>query len=310
MRPDALETGGLQKLLLLKTLPELEGLDDGAARVVAARAREAWFEPGQVLIEQGEAFTRTFILSEGEVRIESEGAVIGRVGRKGSIGFLGMLAGFQARRRVVAERATRALVLDQDALSEITEESFSLHEHLLQALAERGIQTYLELDQDFTAPSRPTPRPVWLPQDRELDLVERILAIRRVHAFEHSSIESVARYAGLLQPVTWEPGQVLWEEGGVQQAYLQLVEGEVVCTRAEGRSVMRFGPPSLPGLFGVVSGRPTHWYTCRAETRVRGLRVEYEVLLDLLEDDSTLAANFVALMARRIIHFLEAKARR
>ena len=60
----------------------------------------------------------------------------------------------------------------------------------------------------------------------------------------------------------------------------------------------------MPGLFGVLAGLEHRWHTATAETDVVALRVDREVILNLLEDDFEMAARCLTLSARRLIRFL------
>jgi len=296
----------LERMLVLRALPAFAGLDDQGLATVAQHCSERIVASGEVLLGQGELMSRTFVVVDGRVRVELDGHVVARSDRRIGVGILGMLAGTDSERSVVADARARLLVLERERLFDVMEEEFGILAHVLRVLAKEIIATYMKLGRDYAAPERPRPTPPHLKvQGRELDLVERILAVRQVPAFGRSSLDSVARYAKLLGERRIAAGDVLWREGEPCHTYLHVVAGVVECSREGSGSVLTYGAPAMPGLFGVLGGREHRWYTATAKTDVVALRVDREVILDMLEDDFEMAARCLTLSARRLIRFLE-----
>ena len=296
----------LERMLALRALPAFAGLDEPGLAAVARHCSERIAAPGEVLLGEGQSMSRTFVVVDGRVRVEADGRVVARADRRIGVGILGMLAGAASERVVIADARTRLLVIERERLFDLMEEDFAILAHVLRVLAREIIATYVKLDIDYAAPERPRRTPGNLDlRGRELDLVERMLAVRQVPAFGRSSLDSVARYAKLLEERRLPAGAVLWREGEPCFTYLHIVSGAVGCTREGSGAVLRYGPPAMPGLWGVLSGREHRWYTATAETEVVALRVDREVILDLLEDDFEMAARCLTLSARRLIRFLE-----
>lgn len=296
----------LERMLALRALPAFAGLDDRGMAAVARHCSERIAAPGEIILSEGAPMDRTVVVVDGRVRVEAEGRIVARSDRRIGVGILGMLAGSRSERAVVADTRSRLLVVEHDRLSSLMAEDFSILAHVLRVLAREIIATYIKLDRDYAAPERPRPLPPHLDVgDRELHLVERVLAVREVPAFGLSSLDSINRYAKLLEQRRVEPGEVLWREGEPCSTYLHIVGGQVRCMREASGAVLRYGPPAMPGLFGVLSGREHRWYTATAETPVHVLRVDREIIFDLLEDDFEMAARCLRLSARRLIRFLE-----
>jgi CRP-like cAMP-binding protein len=295
----------LERMLTLRSLPAFKGLAEADLASVAAQAQERSVASGTVLLREGDRMSRTVVVVEGRVRIERDGAVVARSERRVGVGILGMVADVRAASTVVADTASRLLVLERDRVLDLMEDDFAVLAHVLRFIAEEIISTYQRLDVDYQAPEKFWAIPAHLQvEGRDLDLVERILAIRQVPAFGRSSLDSVARYARLLEEVHLPEGAVLWREGEPCRTYLHVVQGELRGVRDKGRGVLRYGPPSMPGLFGVLSGRERRWYTAIAKTPIVALQVDRELILDLLEDDYEMAAFCLKLSARRLIRFL------
>ena len=294
----------LEHMLLLRSLPAFSGLDEEALAAVARRTQERVVPAGTVLLREGQPFHRTHLVVDGGVRVEADGAVVKRSDKRMSVGILGMLAELRSHRTVITDRRSRLLTLDRDPLLDVMEEDFAVLDHVLRIISTRIIETWSRLGRDYHAPERPRPVPPHLQVNRPLDLVERVLAVRQVPAFGRSSLDSVARYARLLEQERLPAGATLWSEGDPCRTYIHLVQGEVAGARVGSAGGLRYGPPTMPGLFGVLSGRESRWYSARATTDVLVLRADREVLLDLLEDDFEMAAFCLKLSARRLVRIL------
>ena len=296
----------LERMLALRALPTFEGLDERGMAAVARQCSERIVETDEVILSEGAAMDRTFVVVDGRVRVEVGGEVVARSERRIGVGILGMLAGYDSERAVVADTRSRLLVVERSRLQGLMAEDFSILAHVLRVLAREIIDTYVKLDRDYTAPLESRPVPAHLSvTDRDLHLVERAMAVREVPAFGRSSLDSVMRYAKLMTQRTVGPGEVLWREGDPSSTYVHIVRGGLSCSREGSHAVLRYRAPTMPGLFGVLSGREACWYTATAESETCVLEVDREVIFDLLEDDFDMAVLCLTQAARRLIRFLE-----
>ena len=295
----------LERMLVLRALPAFADLDDERLVAVARHCSERIVGQGEILVQDGEFIGATNVVVEGRVRVEMDGTLIARSDRRIGVGILGMLARHRSRRSVIADVRTRLLVLERERLFDLMEEDFDILAHVMRVVSREIIGTYRKLDIDYNAPERPRTTPAHLlVEGRELDLVERMLAVRQVPAFGRSSLDSVARYAKLVEQHRLTAGTQLWSEGEPCSTYLHVISGTVLCTREDSDALLRLSAPSMPGLFGVLAGLEHRWHTATAETDVVALRVDREVILNLLEDDFEMAARCLTLSARRLIRFL------
>ena len=294
----------LERMLVLRALPAFAKLEEDALAGIARRAQEQVVEAGTVLQRAGHAVRRVWVVVDGRLRVQDGRRTVTRSEGRVGFGILRMVAEAPAPHSVVVDTRSRLLMLEQDSLRDLMDEDFAVLAHVLRFLAEEIVETYLAVDVDYQAPEVLRPVPDQLRQERPLDLVERLLAVRQVPAFGRSSLDSVARYAGLLEEGRASAGQVLWTEGESGTAYLHLVSGALVGRRAEGQGRLSFHAPTMPGLFGVLSARERRWYTAVAATDLVYLRVDRESLLDLLEDDSEMASFCLKRTARRLLGFL------
>lgn len=311
MKPVVPTPRTLERILVLRTLELFRDLPDDTLASLATHTTERWFKKGEHLIRHGGLTRHTYVVVEGQVRaVRPDGSERRSTGRVG-VGVLGMLGQVHARHDVIAVTPTRVLVVAHDRLAEQMEDDFMVLHHLLQLVSREIIKVYVAMDTHYRAPEQGRPVPGSLRvRGRRLDLVERILAVRQVPAFGRSSLDSVARYARQLREEVIPEGTVLWTQGEPGDNYIHVVRGNVVCERREGSGVLTYGPPAMPGLFGVVSGRADRWTSARAGTDLLALRAGHDILFDMLEDDPQMAALCLRLSARRLLRFLELKDQR
>jgi len=300
--------GLVERMLVLRALPAFAHLPDDDLAVVANQVTERVFRRGEVLIRQGEPVDVTHVVVEGRVEILEDGVVVDSSERRIGIGSLSMLSRIHARRTVRAEQDTLVLELFHQRLRDLLEEHFSLLDGLIQFIARETIDTFLALDEDFRIPMHERPLPVRIPSlQRDLDLVERILVIRQVPAFRRSRLDAVAQYAKLLEQIYIPKGEILWTQGEDCYHYLHMIHGVARCQREGASAVLRFSMPGMPGFVGALGGIP-RWSTAVAETDLVALRVDREILPDVLEDNFEMALRFLEAAARRLVQFLDLRA--
>jgi hypothetical protein len=81
---------------------------------------------------------------------------------------------------------------------------------------------------------------------------------------------------------------------------------ELACETSRGTR-FRYGPGTGVGGVDTVAIRP-RWYTATAETPILGLRPKVDRFVDLLENDYSLAGNFLASLSNALIGVLARKA--
>src|SRR5262249_15250030 len=126
--------------------------------------------------------------------------------------------------------------------------------------------------------------------DRELDLVERILFLRRISTFQKTNLNALAMVSQQLEQLSFEPGARIWGVGEPSDSALFVLSGSVACTTADGRK-FRYGPQTAVGGIENLAGKP-RWYEAVTESRLVALRGRGDGLLDLMEDNFTMAMDF------------------
>jgi CRP-like cAMP-binding protein len=196
--------------------------------------------------------------------------------------------------QAVAEADTLTLEIDADAIAEVLEDRFQIVQYLLREVSRRVLEL---LRQNRLDPSRFFPGPpAGLPGGGELDLVDRLLLLRRMPVFERSSITTLAELARSMANVRFEAGTLLWHEGEPSQGIVLVTSGRVRTTGSGGVG-FEAGPGFPLGAVEAVAQTP-RWYDARALTPLVALQAQTDVLVDLFEDNFEMAMDYLALIAR------------
>jgi len=291
----------LQRLLHLKRVPLLSGLPASEVAVLADAAEERFFRKGAVLFREGDEASAMHFVAEGALGNFRRGIRVGVVRPGGGIGGLAVLARGAMGSRVVAEEDTLTLEIDADAVAEVLEDRFPILQYLLREVNRQALEL---LRRHRLDPSHVFPDP---PRDLVgsggLDLVDRLLLLRRMPVFERSSVTTLAELARTLASVRFEPGTVLWHEGEPSQGILLLSSGGVQATGSGGVQ-FRAGPGFALGALEAV-GQVPRWYAARALTPVVALQAQTDVLVDLFEDSFEMATDFLAIVAGATLRILD-----
>jgi CRP-like cAMP-binding protein len=289
----------MERILFLKRSPQMAGLSTGELSAIAKQMRERFFQKGSVILKEGEPVSSTYVVVEGRVRITHRGQHLCGAGPGTALGAIGVLSQDYERVEAVAETEVLALELDAETLVEIFEDHFFILRQVIQATARRllGLRRL-----EIIAHSSPLkPGPV---TTGGMDLVERILFLRRGGPFRNSSINALAELAHGLREVTFEPGVALWSEGNDSGTVLLLVSGSVRCSRSGGSAPFQMGSGSPLGDLESVAVEQ-RWYTAVTETRVTALEGRVENLIDVLEDNFDMGLGYLATLSRQILDCID-----
>jgi hypothetical protein len=159
----------------------------------------------------------------------------------------------------VASEPTVTLELEDDVLYDVLEDSFEIAVSLIRRLAGMTLEVRRRVPSGaYLAPLEG----ILKPPGRPLDLVERILMVRRPGSpFEHASLDAVTSLARSTPEVRFKAGRTIWKSGDRSDHALILVSGTVACTTQWGFSRFRAGPGYPLGNLERFSGdrwpRPT-----------------------------------------------------
>jgi len=288
----------MERALLLKTLGHRE-LSVAEIAVLVEHARERRFRAGETILRSGERVPAFHVLVEGRVRAEGGEYLDGReLGPREDLGLLSLLARREKGVDATTLEDTVTLSFDEEVFFDILEDHFPLTHGLVRYLAHSTLELRrLVPPGTYLAPLEGVLRP----PDRPLDLVERILLIRRPGSpFEHSGLDAVTQVARQTPEVHFEKGVTIWKSGDRSDHALILVSGTIACTTQWGISRFRVGPGYPLGNLERFSGDP-RWYTATTETPVVAVRTDTEPFLDVVEDHFDMALDLLAGMAKRVI---------
>ncbi len=284
----------LERLLYLKRIPLLAGLPASELLALADAANERFFPKGSILFREGDAASSMHFVVEGALANHRGGRRLSVVGPGAGLGGLSLFARTTMGTQAVAEADTLTLEIDADAIAEVLEDRFQIVQYLLREVSRRALEL---LRQNRLDPSRFFPEPpAGLPGGGELDLVDRLLLLRRMPVFERSSITTLAELARSMANVRYEAGTLLWHEGEPSQGIVLVTSGRVQVTGSGGVS-FEAGPGFPLGALEAVA-QIQRWYDARALTPLVALQMQTDVLVDLFEDNFEMAMDYLALIAR------------
>ena len=290
----------LERLLYLKRIPVLAGLPASELLTIADAASERFFPKGSVVFQEGDKASSMHFVVEGALAHDRQGRRVGVVGPGGGLGALPLLARASMESRAVAESDTLTLEIDADAVAEVLEDRFQIVQYLLRELSRQTLELLrrYRLDPNLFFPELPVPPP----EEGGLDLVSRLLLLRRMPVFGRTSITALAELARTMANVRYETGTQLWQEGEPAQGMVMISNGRV---QAAGSGDVRFeaGPGFPLGALEALAQTP-RWYAARTLTPVVALQAQPDVLVDLFEDNFEMAMDYLALVSSATLRIL------
>ena len=288
--------GPLDRVLLLRTLPMLEGLRPIALAAIAQHAEERSFSRGAVLSSPDASSQAVYLIVDGEVEVRRDGTAARRVHAGEAVGFIEMLSRAKRPLHVRAASDTVALELDWDAQLDVCEEHFPV---VMQYLGYLAQLTVAELRRQGRAAARSdtslTPRPF----GSRLNFVERVLVLSRSCALSSGCLDALSELSQHVEEVRWRDGDRIWAIGEPAEDFFLLASGQLRCSQASGIG-FTCGPGKLAGVHEALFGGE-RWYAAVSEGQSIGLKIGLEPFVDILEDHFDLALDFMALLAADLL---------
>ena len=291
----------LERLLHVKRVPMLAGLPNAEVAVLADAADERFFPAGALVLRDGEPAAAVQIVVRGSLATRRGGATAGRSGPGAAVGALALFAREPLSGEVVAEEDTLTLELDADALGEVLEDRFPILHHILRETSRRAVELLTQLKLD---PAAGLPAPA--ADDGgggEIDLVDRILFLRRMAVFRRSSITALAELGRAIAQVRFEAGTTLWREGEPGPGIFLLRSGTVRARSSAGVE-FRAGAGFPLGALEALGELP-RWYDAVAETPVVALQGHMGALVDVFEDNFDVALDYLAVVAQATLRIVD-----
>ena len=285
----------VDRILYLRTLPALTGLSMRDLARLAARTNEKFYRKGQVLSEAGKPIREYFVVVSGGVVLRTHGRPLIRCAPGENAGLIPALARMGEQIEAIAEEDTIALVFELDLILELFEENFAVLQRAIRSLAREQLGLLRKtVAGTVRAPWVGTPYKV---PARELDVVEKLVLLRRGNIFRNIGLEAMVLMATSMVQERWPLGTQLWKPGDRADHLLMILDGEVECHIEGGAGSFVAGPGYPLGNIETLAGAE-RWYTPVLRRDLVTMRGNHEALFDVLEDDFDVAMEFLAEMAR------------
>lgn len=284
------------RLLAVRSLGILEGLDDDAALLLAEYSKVTTFEPEQEVTSATEEPDSVYIVLEGRLSVpRPHGAPIVIDNGRG-VGVIGVLANNGKGRRSVADVATRALQIPKDVFLTALEESFSIGRNVLKVFAGMLLDARGTLPSDMDA----------IPGDGIMEertetrtLVERVIELSRTGIFIGANLDAIFDVARTLRQVRVPPGHVFFSAGEKARTVVRLLAGRMGCTAPDGSTVELRRGYVLGGL-AAMAGRK-HAFEARSLTEVVAYEFNFEDFLVVLEAHPELMMRMLSTLAAQLL---------
>ncbi|MDH3623148.1 MAG: cyclic nucleotide-binding domain-containing protein [Myxococcales bacterium] len=292
-----------ERFLFLRTMPGMDQLPPEVARVIAAHTHERYSPAGSYLYREGEPAIHVQYVVRGSVEIRRNEEAIRTMGPRTVVGGVSALAGDQQGYDGVALEDTVTLQIATDDVQEIFEDHFALLRSVLQGTSREVIAALKQLGPG--AGFAPIGPPMTCP-DRTFDLVEKMAFLRKTIAFRDAQIDAIAELASDVSEVRLQQGEHLWEIGDQSGHFLLPLCGTVECHAQNPEQHFVLGPGDTVGCMDALAGEP-RWFRARVGSRLVALRVDVDVLYDVLEDNFRMAMSLLRGMAVGMLRLYDLK---
>lgn len=128
-------------------------------------------------------------------------------------------------------------------------------------------------------------------------LVERVARLRHVNLFSATPDKVLAGVAAVLDEVTFTPGEVLIQQGTVEDWLFIVLEGTVEVSRPDHRIAL--GPGSVVGELAVLDPQPRA-ATVTATTPVQAFTLRKPAFDDAVRSRPEIALGVITELVRRL----------
>jgi len=264
--------------------------------LIAQNARDVSFRSGEILIDESRSLGRAYIIVEGEVRVEGDGPEPPLIRAGEGVGMISLLAGEDPTQRCVATSEVAALEISGEIFWDILEERFPIYIRIVRNVASELLLHRQGILHGTVLAGIVDPREV--PPDRPIELVERLILMRKAGIFREASLEAIIELARSFEERRIPAGTRLWELWDPSGFAHFLISGTVRCELGDGR-IFRATVGYPVGNLESQANEP-RWYTAVAETDLVAFRSETGVFLDVMEDHFDLAEEFLTALARNV----------
>jgi len=141
------------------------------------------------------------------------------------------------------------------------------------------------------------------PPPQETEIMERLLALRRIPLFSHLSLDELSAIASQTQVVSYLAGEIVVREGEPGDELYALLEGgvDVVINHgsSEERRVNRLSAPDCFGELSILDGSPRS-ATIIVRSDARMIALPGNLLRDILRDVPQMAIDMLRAMSSKL----------
>jgi CRP-like cAMP-binding protein len=286
-----------ERMLYFRALPANGMATAEELLPLAESAGEVFIRRGTTVFAENIPPDRLVFLTEGSVSLVRGVLEIDTIQAPGVLGIRAVMAHAPMPYAVLARENLTALEAPIERFLQAMEDDFSVWKRQLRfqnALLVRHIEqsphTLLGMSRiDLGG----------LPVERDLDLVERMLLVRRLGFFGRGSVNALAEMAQQLVAVEARAGQAVFRRGEPAVGPWFLLRGEIRGTLADGRTIA-FLPGTILGGPEAMADVP-HLYDAVATEPSALLRLDLESFFDVVEDNIEIASTFLASTARLVM---------
>ncbi len=262
-----------------------------------AIARHVDFHAGDKLFQRGAPIEAVYMLTHGVVEIVLDGSPSWRVVGPGAVGFLDFMMTRSHTRTAIARGDVRALEIDAADYREYMQDNVDIGQQMLAKLSSDLFDDMLESADPTAMLSRAPVLPA-IAHGEDPTLVERLLLLQRVPAFARATVQTLANLAQNARIARYPAGQVIELAGVRCDALSILIRGEVELVTPGSTLVARRGPVDLVCDVAELATSPRQ-LTARAVHDSLVLRIDFEELLDRIDEHFELAQSLFAYVARQ-----------
>ncbi|MEM7436046.1 MAG: cyclic nucleotide-binding domain-containing protein [Myxococcota bacterium] len=302
---EGLGMDAFERFLFLRTVPMLRDLPADVIRVIAAHTNQQTFEDGAHVYRAGESAGCVHFVVDGEIALGGHEGVIRLLGPRDIVGDISAMTGDTQAHDGVARGTTTTLEIMSGDMQEVLEDHFVLLRRIVENTARRVLQALRQLGPqagfDQPEPQGPYPK-------RPLDLVEKMAFFRESSALYETHIEAISDLSLEVEEVRWPAGTELWEVGHAATHFLLIVHGAVRCDAESPEQHFVLGPSDSAGANEALAGE-RRWFRARVDKDLVALKVDVDVLYDVLEDHFQMAMSMLRQITIAIARLDELKAK-
>jgi CRP-like cAMP-binding protein len=283
---------------------------EGGGELVSAlvsQMQDVFLAAGEVLYREGEPSEHFFFVMSGELRTTREGPTFGV---RSILGAIDSSLGRPHALTATAVTDSHLLRLRAEVWFDLLEDNFEISRNGIRNLARDLHALIVEVSSHGQPADSPRVEPGPPPPPEPMNLVDRILVLRRTEPFRWAHMQAITRLAEAAEETRFAPGDEVFEGADAVGAYYVVAAGEVQATRAGSEPMSaRFGAFTLVCAAASMAGE-LGLYSARATAPTIVMRLRTEDIFEVMEEHFDLVrATFMMLSGERE-RLLEKRVRR